>query len=706
MRKAILLIIMILACSVADASIASQLLAINAAKAAIKASIEAQGVAVGDIPFYQYPNKVALISGTVVSYPPLAEATIAQQLAALATIKGNIKTEIEAQGVTVGDAPLSDYAAKIDTITPTPAEDEYVLDPDAGVASTTFTVDMYSIDATPTGDRIAVSQYAWSANNSLHVYDLQGDESYDEAITVVTPANNPGYKCAMSDDKTVIALAHLNQDSNQLAIYRWDGDSYELATVSGVQTTQYQYNITLSVSPNGSEVLLGKQEGTRLMRFVWSGTAYNATAITQPTGSNTVYPTYADGTTYIMAGVNDGNRFSWYLGTTLQSGILDLPGASSYAKPVFAKDASPQRFVIMGYNSVETYQYTTGNWDRISAFAPASTMVSGAVSDDGDYLVVSTGTGSSYAVNAYKWDGDSYEPYTIPTITSANPLYVDMTADGMQIFVTGKNYGLKVFKRPEPPPSAFTLLGAAITAYDVAIGGLTPTLPSDNDGTTITTIGVDAFKGKLLTAITFPTPNTITTILSGALANNNFNILAIPAGVTSIGVNGAGCSNQVGINGFRYLTLPASLLTLGAGAFQGNTLLTSCNIAMSGVTILPDALFSGCNGLSSITIHYGAEAGDPSGDNYGIISSIGASAFLDTAITSVVIPNSCTSIGDSAFATIPGISKVILPAGVTLAGESCFNDQMGTKGGLKALYDGNGKLAGTYEYSGGWSKTY
>jgi hypothetical protein len=271
------------------------------------------------------------------------------------------------------------------------------------------------------------------------------------------------------------------------------------------------------------------------------------------------------------------------------------------------------------------------------------------------------------------------------------------------------NAGTRVAPKVVVPPVVdyWTYSGSSVTDYNTA-GGLTPTIPGTNPDTsaTITTLAADALNNKLLTSLTFPVPNTITTIGSRALRNNNINLLAIPAGVTSIDANGADCTNLGGAFGFRYLTLPTSLVSVGTSAFNGNSLLTSVNIAMSGITTIPDLMFGGCTSLQTITIHYGAEAGDPAGNNDGIITSIGQSAFLDSMITSVVIPNSCLYVGAGAFATQPGMTTVILPAGVTIADDTSFNDQMGTMGGLKTLYDGNGKLAGTYTYSSGWSKTY
>jgi hypothetical protein len=281
-----------------------------------------------------------------------------------------------------------------------------------------------------------------------------------------------------------------------------------------------------------------------------------------------------------------------------------------------------------------------------------------------------------------------------------------------QIQVSGVkfNTGTKVNM---PAPSAFTFneTGETIIAYSVAIGGLNVVLPSDNNGTTVTTIGEAAFADMDITGLTFPDPNTITSIGANAFRNHAINVLTFPTTnpVTNFGLGAFRITNGTSA-GCTYLGLPAtSGITYASSVFNGNANLT--NLFATGLlnmTSIPDLMFGGCTSLAQVQMHSGTWASpSPDGDNYGNVVTIGASAFIGTNVSTITIPNSCTTIADGAFMTIPGISKIIIPAGVSIASANSFNNQGGTQASFKAFYEAGGSLAGTYEYSGGsWSKTY
>jgi hypothetical protein len=83
------------------------------------------------------------------------------------------------------------------------------------------------------------------------------------------------------------------------------------------------------------------------------------------------------------------------------------------------------------------------------------------------------------------------------------------------------------------------------------------------------------------------------------------------------------------------------------------------------------------------------------------VTSIGDRAFETNLLTSVTIGNSVTSIGYWVFASNQ-LTSVTIGADVDINSDPAT---MGTNTGFKTVYDGGGKLAGTYNYTGGiWIK--
>ena len=83
------------------------------------------------------------------------------------------------------------------------------------------------------------------------------------------------------------------------------------------------------------------------------------------------------------------------------------------------------------------------------------------------------------------------------------------------------------------------------------------------------------------------------------------------------------------------------------------------------VTAINTFAFSGCSGLTSVTIHEG-------------VTTIGDFAFYDcTGLTSVMIPESVTAIGSNAFSGCTGLTSVTIGKGVTTIGDFAFYDCIG-----------------------------
>ena len=101
-----------------------------------------------------------------------------------------------------------------------------------------------------------------------------------------------------------------------------------------------------------------------------------------------------------------------------------------------------------------------------------------------------------------------------------------------------------------------------------------------------------------------------------------------------------------------------NVTTIGSSAFASCTSLTSIDIP-SAVTVIEQSTFNGCRNLASVTM----------GDN---VTSIGITAFYNTALTSFTFPSALTSIGQSAFENSKLQGYIVFPAAVTSIGSQAF----------------------------------
>ena len=151
----------------------------------------------------------------------------------------------------------------------------------------------------------------------------------------------------------------------------------------------------------------------------------------------------------------------------------------------------------------------------------------------------------------------------------------------------------------------------------------------------------------------------------------------IPDSLTSIryGVF-SGCSSLIGIE------IPAAVTSIESFAFEGCTGLTSIELPDT-VTGIGWLAFSDCPGLRSVTLsqyavdHYQNIFNSISIETVILnnsVTSIGDSAFFGcTGLTNIGIPDCVTSIGDYAFSGCTGLTSIDLPDAVTSLGTRAFS---------------------------------
>ena len=182
----------------------------------------------------------------------------------------------------------------------------------------------------------------------------------------------------------------------------------------------------------------------------------------------------------------------------------------------------------------------------------------------------------------------------------------------------------------------------------------------------VTSIGEFAFYDcESLTTITIP--DSVTSIGNNAFsACYGLKSITIPNSVTSIGNKAfLACSRLTSI------TIPNSVTSIGRDAFYGCSRLTSITIPNS-VTSIGEHAFYGCKSLTSIIVEKGNKKYDSRENCNAIIET--ATNTLISGCKNTIIPNSVTSIGESAFVYCSSLTSITIPVGVTSIGDWAFNN--------------------------------
>ena len=230
----------------------------------------------------------------------------------------------------------------------------------------------------------------------------------------------------------------------------------------------------------------------------------------------------------------------------------------------------------------------------------------------------------------------------------------------------------------------FPVTGISDGAFERCSDLQSVTIPSS-----VTSIGNGAFEGcSSLTSITIPSSVTF-------IGNNAFyyctslRSITIPSSVTSIGGGIiSGCSsltsivveegnaqydsrdncnaiidkaNNMLIAGCQNTVIPSSVTSIGGGAFEGCSSLTSITIPSS-VTSIGWGITSGCSSLTSIVVEKRNTHYDSRDNCNAIIDK--TFNMLVAGCKTTVIPSGVTFIGESAFQGIP-LTSIVIPGSVT-----------------------------------------
>ena len=185
-------------------------------------------------------------------------------------------------------------------------------------------------------------------------------------------------------------------------------------------------------------------------------------------------------------------------------------------------------------------------------------------------------------------------------------------------------------------------------------------------------------------------PDSVTTISAGVFKEKNVTQVIMPSSVTSMGTGVfSGCSslasvslstslNSIPEESFREclslssVTIPESATTIASNAFNGCASLSSVSIPASVSSISTDA-FSGCGNLSDISVASGNGA-YASSDGCLYNASKTRLLLVPEGKTSLAIAAGTTTIGAGALQDCTYITSVSLPNGVTTIEANAFSD--------------------------------
>ena len=261
---------------------------------------------------------------------------------------------------------------------------------------------------------------------------------------------------------------------------------------------------------------------------------------------------------------------------------------------------------------------------------------------------------------------------------------------------------------------AIAIVAIAVFSFVTCDTGSSPG-GGDQTGTTIAVTGVSL--NNLTISIPVGSTQTLTATVAPANATNrSVTWSSGNTGIATVSANGLVTAVSVG-------NTTITVTTSDGGHTATSTVIVTATVSPDAFGVYGDFNWHRVSGVVTITGYSGPGGAVviPAAIEGYPVTAIGASAFVNSNLTSVDIPNSVTSIGDWAF-TSNQLTTVNIPNSVTSIGVRAFNinpslatitigenvlidgTQTGRFEGFRIRYESQLRAAGTYTFvSGAWT---
>lgn len=273
---------------------------------------------------------------------------------------------------------------------------------------------------------------------------------------------------------------------------------------------------------------------------------------------------------------------------------------------------------------------------------------------------------------AFNSETNSYTVMGIGNATDVEDLAIPETHKGLPVttIATEAFQGNKTVKTVFIPASVTTVFASAFNGCE--------NLTSVTFGGELTTLNEQVFY-ECVNLVDVKLPSGLTTIEKEAFSGcAKLASIELSAPLTTLGEKAFGrCAS------LKEIVIPASLRKLGENVFAGCSGLEKLSVQRDNNTPFysrDNNVESNCiieitsqNGKTVNVLRVGCKNSQiPSGTS-SPIGEIGAGAFCGSAIESIVIPQSVTSIGEQAFRSCQQLQRITIPSSVTYIGNMAFS---------------------------------